>query len=271
MKKTLKEKDVPEPWFGKKSKHGTFTPKQTRATSKQMAQQQVVEDDIVEEPSGRGEAREKGKGKDDVNGKGRKKAKAVRPATADVVLGRSKYVAPDPEELRRKIVADAAACGRVVNSVHEPATRKSCPTTSVNEMSEERVTAEMVTGELPGFMEHCAPADPVIPAAQECIDIRAEECGNEVANKVRTTPTGARAGKESFHEDRQRAEACGGASQEKRKRKAVGNANVNSPSTGRSDPEGSAQKYRRIDTSPSPIILQERVSYVSVGSTDCCV
>jgi hypothetical protein len=56
MVKTLKEKDVPKPWFGKKSKHGTFTPKQTRAASKQMAQQQVVEDDIVEEPSGRGEA-----------------------------------------------------------------------------------------------------------------------------------------------------------------------------------------------------------------------
>ena len=264
MVKSLKEKDVPEPWFGKKSNHGTFTPKQTRAASKQLAQQQVDEDDIVEEPSGRGGAREKGKGREDVNGKGKKKEKAVPTATADVVLGRSKYAVPDPEELRRKIVADAAACGRVVNSMHRPATRKSCPTTSVMETPEERVHAELVTGEVPGIMEHCESRGLGIPAANEGIDIRAGECGNVAANKERITPTSARSEKEFFHEERERADDCGAGLQERGKRKAVGSSNVNSPSSGRSDPEGSAQKYRQVDTSPSPIILKERVSYVSV-------
>jgi hypothetical protein len=199
-----------------------------------------------------------------VNEKGRKKAKAVPLATADVVLGRSKYVVPDSEELRRKIVADAVACGRVVNSVHQPTTRKSCPTTSVIEMSEETVTTEMVIGELPGIMEHYESADPGIPAVKEGIDKRDEECGNEAANNVRITLPGARSGKESFHEERQRAEDCGAGLQERGKRKVVGNENLNSPSSGRSEPKESPQKYRRIDTSPSPIILKERVNYVSI-------
>lgn len=73
MVKMLKEKDILEPWFGKKSKHVTIT----RASSKTMAQHQVVEDDLLEEPSAKGEAREKGKSKEDVAGKGRKKVKAV--------------------------------------------------------------------------------------------------------------------------------------------------------------------------------------------------
>jgi hypothetical protein len=260
MVKSLKEKDVPEPWFGKKSKHGTFTPKQTRAASKQLAQQQVGDDDIAEEPSGRGDAREKGKGREDVSGKGKKKAKAVPTATADVVLGRSKYAVPDPEELRRKIVADAAACGRVVSSVHQPAVRKSCPTTSVIETPEERVHVAQVTGEVLAVMEHCETRDPGIPTAKEGINIRAGECGNVAANKERSTPTGARSEKESYHEERQRADDSGAGLQERGKRKAVAALNVNSPSSDRSDPEGSAQKYRGIDTSPSLIILKERVS-----------
>ena len=118
MVKTLKEKDMPEPWFGKKTKHVTIT----RAASKQMAQHEVVEDDNLEEPSAKGATREKGKCKEDEVGKGRKKVKAVRPATAEVVMGRTKYVVPDPEEMRRKMIADAEACGRVVKSLSHTAT-----------------------------------------------------------------------------------------------------------------------------------------------------
>ena len=142
---------------------------------------------------------------------------------------------------------------------------------SVIEPSEERVHAETVTGELPGIMEPSKSGDPGIPAAKEGIHIHAGECGIEAANKVRITPSGARSGKESFHEGRQRAEDCGAGLQERGKRKAVGNANVNSPSSGRLDPEESAQKYRRIDTNPSPIILKERASYVSVLLHGCLV
>lgn len=130
MGKTLKVKDIPEPWFGKHPKPVTIPPKRTRAASKLVEQQHEVEDDAVEEPSPKGDKREKGAGRDDVAGKGKKKLKAVRPGTADVVTGKSKYVVPDPEEMRQKRIADANACGRVVKSVSIAATRTSCPTTA---------------------------------------------------------------------------------------------------------------------------------------------
>ena len=164
MVKTLKEKDIPEPWFGKKSKLVT-TPKHTRAISKQMAHQQVVEDDVVEDPSMKGKAREKGKGKEDVAGKGGEKAKAMHPGTADVVLGRSKFVVPDPEELRRKRIADAVACGRVVKTLSQPTTRRSCPTMVVVETSEEKMHLELVTGGLDNVMEQSGSPVPAIPTA----------------------------------------------------------------------------------------------------------
>ncbi len=66
MVKGLKEKDIPEPWFGKKDKPATITPKRTKASSKLMDQQHVVEDNAVEEPNPKGARR------DDVGGKGRK-------------------------------------------------------------------------------------------------------------------------------------------------------------------------------------------------------
>jgi hypothetical protein len=75
MVRTLKEKDIPEPWFGKKSKQATSTPAQTRAASKQMAHQQLIEDDIVEEPTAKGESMQKGKCKEDMPAKGKKKGK----------------------------------------------------------------------------------------------------------------------------------------------------------------------------------------------------
>lgn len=251
MVKTLKEKDIPESWFGKKSKHVTIT----RAASKQMAQHQVVEDDLLEEPSAKGETREKGKGKEDVAGKGRKKVKAVRPATAEVVMGTSKYVVPDPEEMRRKMIADAEACGRVVKSLSQTSTRKSCPTTGVAETSEDRLQPELVTGDQSG-----SPV-PEMPAAEEGMDTQTQECGNAIADDIIITPSGQRYGKEVVHEEREHAPECARGLQERGKRKAIGNAVHISTSSERSDPAQSAQKYRRLNRSPSPIILKERVSW----------
>ena len=236
MVKTLKDKDIPEPWFAKKSKHVTIT----RAASKQMAQHQVIEDDLLGEPSAKGETSEKGKGKEDVAGRGRKKAKTVRPATAEVVMGRSKYVVPDPEEIRRKMIADAEACGRVVKSLSQTTTRKSCPTPELVEQSVDRVQPEFVPG------DHSGSPGPEMPAAEEGMDIQAQECGTEVI----------------VNEERETVNAeCARPVQERGKRKAIGSAVRISTSPERSDPAQSAQKYRRLNRSPSPIILKERVRW----------
>ena len=167
MVKTLKEKDIPEPWIAKKSKHATIT----RAASKHMSQHQDNEDDLLAELRAKGEASEKGKGKEDVAGKGRKKPKTVRHATAEVVMGRSKYVVPDPEEIRRKMIADAEACGWVPKSLSQPATRKSCPTPGAVEPSDNRGEPKLVAGEGPG-----SPV-PQMPATEEGMDIQPQECG----------------------------------------------------------------------------------------------
>lgn len=97
-------------------------------------------------------------------GREKKKAKAVRTGTADVVLGRSKIAVPDPEELRRKRIEAAVACGRVVKTLSIPSTRQTCPTTAVGESSEENMHAELVTG---GLEIHSHSPSPVqgIPAA----------------------------------------------------------------------------------------------------------
>lgn len=60
-------------------------------------------------------------------------------------MGRFKYVMPDLEEMRQKMIADAEACGRVVTSFSQTATRESCRTTSVAETSEDRLQPELVT------------------------------------------------------------------------------------------------------------------------------
>ena len=261
MVRTLKEKDIPEPWFGQKSKQATFTPAQTRAASKQMAHQQQIEDDIVEEPSPKGVAREKGKCKEDMRPKGKKKAKAVPPGTADVVMGRSKYAVPDPEELRRKMVADAETCRRVVKSLSQTTARKPCPTTSALETSEGRTQLETMTGELHTVMEQFGSPVPAIPDAEEGMEKHAEEYGNEDVNPDRITPSGARTRREYFHEERHVASECALGVQESGKRKAMRRVIVNSTSSEHSDPGESAQKHRRLNTSSSPVIVKERVSY----------
>lgn len=53
MVKTLKEKDILEAWFGKKSKTMT-TPKQTKTASKLIAEQQEVKNEVIEDLSTKG-------------------------------------------------------------------------------------------------------------------------------------------------------------------------------------------------------------------------
>lgn len=60
MRKTLKDKDMPEPWLGKKKKPVT-APKQTRAASKLMAEQYVLDDDKMGQSSKMGKGQQKGK------------------------------------------------------------------------------------------------------------------------------------------------------------------------------------------------------------------
>lgn len=258
MVKTLKETDIPEPWFSKKSKGTTIT----RASSKQMAQHPVVEDEFVEEPIAKGEARQKGKAKEDVAGKGRKKTKAVPPATAEVVMGRSKYVVPDPEEMRRKMVADAAACGRVVKSLSQPATRRSCPTTAHTETTPDQQQPELVTGELQSVMDRQGSPIPEMPAAEEGMDTQTRECVNSIANEDRMTPSGRHSGNEVVHEERQHGEGSARRLQDKGKRIVIEDVVLNSTSSERSDPAQSAQKHRRPPRSPSPIILKEQASCI---------
>ena len=255
MVKTLKDMDAPEPWFGKKNSKATFTPKQTRAASKQMAQQRDTEDANMEEPSAKGEARDKGKRREDLASKGRKKAKAVRPGAADLVMGRSKYAVPDPAELRRKMIEDAEACGRVVKTLSQPTTRKSCPAPAAVETPEGTIQAELINE-----LDHVGSPDPAIPDAENGMDKHAEECGNEV---VRVTPSSARVGKETYNEDIQLADELGVASSGKRK--AMRHEMANSSSTDGMDPGESAQKHRRLNRSPSPIVLKERVSHTLVS------
>ena len=260
MVKTLKEKGIPEPWFGKNSKHVMITPKRTRATSKLMEQQHVVEDDAVEEPSPKGEAREKGAGRDDVVGKGRKKVKAVHPGIADVVLGKSKYAVPGPEEMRRKKIAYANACGQVVKCVSQAATRKSCRTTALAGTSSERSHPELVTGGVDNV--NACSRSPVLKIAptNERMDTHTQECENTNGIDVRVTPSGVGTGQEHYHEDRQHAQECLHDGQERGKRKAIEIEIVDSTSFERSNE--SAQKYRCLEMSPSPIIVKERVSCI---------
>jgi hypothetical protein len=147
MVKTLTDKDIPEPWFGKKNKLAS-TPKVTRAESKQMAEQHMVEDDNLGENSNKEKGRGKGKVNEFGTGRGKTKVKSVRTATAGVVFGRSKQSIPDPEELRRKRIADAVACGRVVRTILNSPTRRTCPTTLEGESSPENIQAELESGDI---------------------------------------------------------------------------------------------------------------------------
>lgn len=162
------------------------------------------------------------------------------------------------------MIADAEACGRVVRSVSQPGHRKSRPTTAPIDTSEGRPNAEIATGEDHTVMDHLGSPVHGIPHAGEGIDNTATERGNEAPNPVRATPSGHRSGKEPFHDEIQQPRECALGLQGSVKRKSMRTVVVSSTSTEGSDPEGGARKLRRLNRSPSPILLKERVSFILV-------
>lgn len=137
MVKSLKETDLPEPWFGNKSKAPT-APKRSRVTSKPMLAHSALEAEAEGQGMNKGKGHGKGKKKENTAGKGKNNVKYDRTRPADVVAGRTKNPVADPDELRRKRIEDALACGRVVKTILHPGKRRSCTTIADTESSEQK-------------------------------------------------------------------------------------------------------------------------------------
>lgn len=137
MVKSLKESDLPEPWFGNKSK-APPAPKRQRVTSEVMPEQEALEAEATGTCMKKGKGRGKGKKKENPTTKGKNNVKYDRTGPANVVLGRTKNPVADPDELRRKRAEDAAACGRVVKTIPHPGKRRSCTTTADTDSSDEK-------------------------------------------------------------------------------------------------------------------------------------
>lgn len=137
MVKSLKETDLPEPWFGNKSK-APPAPKRPRVTSDLPSSQQALEVEAAVTCMKKGKGRGKGKQKENPAAKGKNNLKYDRMGPANVVLGRTKNPVADPNELRRKRVEDAAACGRVVKTIPHPGKRRGCTTIADTESSDQK-------------------------------------------------------------------------------------------------------------------------------------
>ena len=135
MVKGLKGSDLPEPWFGKKSKALTEE-KRTKPTSRGMPAEPALEAETEGQCMNIGKGRGKVKKKENPAGKGKNNMKLGRSAPTNVLLGRTKNPVADPTELRRKRIEDAIACGRVVKTIVNPAKRRSCPRTGDTERAE---------------------------------------------------------------------------------------------------------------------------------------
>jgi hypothetical protein len=135
MVKGLKDTDLPQPWFAKKSK-ALSESKRTKPTSSQLPAAQPTEAETEGKGMDIGKGRGKGKKKENADAKRKKNIKVGHTGPADVVLGRTKNPVADPTELRRKRMEDAAACGRVVKTIIYPPKRRSCKTTTDTESSE---------------------------------------------------------------------------------------------------------------------------------------
>ena len=137
MVKSLKDSDLPEPWFGNKSK-APPAPKRQRVTSEVMPEQEASEAEATGTCMKKGKGRGRPKKKDNPTAKGKNSVKYDRTGPATVVLGRTKNPVADPQELRRKRAEDAAACGRVVKTIPRPGNRRSCTTISDTDTSDDK-------------------------------------------------------------------------------------------------------------------------------------
>lgn len=146
MVKSLKETDLPEPWFGSKSK-APHAPKRPRAMSEVMPEQQALEAETMGTCTKKGKGRGKAKKKENPTGKGKNNVKYDRTGHADAVLGRTKNPVADPNELRRKRAEDAAACGRVVKTILHSGKRRTCTTIVDTESSDQQSEDGMALAE----------------------------------------------------------------------------------------------------------------------------
>lgn len=134
MVKNLKETDLPEPWFGNKSKAPT-------------------EGQGMKKGKGRG----KGKNKENAAEKGKNSVTYERTRPAVVAAGRTKNPVADPQELRRKRIEDALACGRVVKTILHPGKRRSSTKIADTESSEEKSEDVLAhAGKVMGSATPCA-------------------------------------------------------------------------------------------------------------------
>lgn len=138
MVKSLKETDMPEPWFGKKSGAPT-APKRTKVTPKQMPALVALEVEAEGQGMNRGKGRGKGKNNENAAGKEKTKVKYDRTGPAVIGAGRTKNPVADPDELRRKRIEDALACGRVVKTILHPEKRRNRTKSADTESSEQEV------------------------------------------------------------------------------------------------------------------------------------
>ena len=146
MVKGLKDTDLPEPWFGKKTK-AISEPKRTKPTSSAMPAQQALEAETEGPGMDIGKGRGKGKKKENAVSKGKKNIKVGRTGPADILLGRNKNPVADPTELRQKRIEDAAACGRVVKTIIFPAKRRSCKTSADTKSNEQNMEEDLAAAD----------------------------------------------------------------------------------------------------------------------------
>ena len=137
MVKGLKETDLPEPWFGNKSKAPPAS-KRPKVTSELMPGQEALEAEATGTCMKKGKGRKKGKKKENTAARGENNVKYDRSGPADVVLGRTKNPVAYPDELRRKRIEDAAACGRVVKTIPHSGKRQSFTTIVDTESSDHK-------------------------------------------------------------------------------------------------------------------------------------
>lgn len=137
MVKRLKESDLPEPWFAHKTKAPTGT-KRTRVAPKTMPVHSALEAEAERQGTTRGKGRGKGKKQENATAKVKNNVTHDRSGPADVVAGRTKCPVADPNELRRKRIEDALACGRVVKTILHPGTRPGTTMIDDSESSEQK-------------------------------------------------------------------------------------------------------------------------------------
>jgi hypothetical protein len=174
MVKRLKESDLPEPWYGHKSKAQTGT-KQTRVMPKTMPAQSAMEAEADGQGINKGKGRGKGKKNPKAAAKGKNNGKIDRTGPADVAAARKKCPVANPNELRRKRCEDALACGRVVKTIAHPGKRPSTTMTPDTESSEEK------SGDV------LAPANVEMGSGSPCADTVIAQSGGKMSGTVSST------------------------------------------------------------------------------------